>query len=299
MESRFGIVKRMEEKLYGGIEAGGTKFICAVGSGDGTIVSRTEIPTTDVAQTLQAVVDFFKQNSAIVSLGIGSFGPIDLNPSSSQFGFITHTPKAGWENTDIKGSLEKSLGVSAVLETDVNCAGIGEKFFGAAQAAHNFVYITVGTGIGGGLIIDGVPYHGAAHLEVGHMRVPHKPLPDGFSGTCSFHKDCLEGLASGPAMEARWGIKPQDIVAPEAWELEAQYIGSALNNLVMSLRPELFVIGGGVMNRDGLIEAIREQLQVDINGYLDMPSLESYVVPASSPDNAVLGAIKLAATTLA
>lgn len=286
----------MQEKLYGGIEAGGTKFICAVGSRDGTIVARTEIPTTDVTETLQAVVDFFKQNAAIVSLGIGSFGPVDLNPSSPQFGFITHTPKAGWENTDIKGSLEKSLGVPAVLETDVNCAGIGEKFFGAAQLAHNFVYLTVGTGIGGGLIIDGVPYHGAAHLEIGHMRIPHEPLPDGFSGTCSFHKDCLEGLVSGPAMEARWGIRPQDIATPEAWALEAQYIGIALNNLVMSLRPELFVIGGGVMNRDGLIEAIRTQLQANINGYLDMPASESYVVPASSPDNAVLGALKLAAS---
>lgn len=283
----------MEEKLYGGIEAGGTKFICAIGSSSGNIVARTEIPTTDVTQTLQVVVDFFKQSPAIVSLGIGSFGPVDLNPDSPQFGFITHTPKAGWENTDIKGFFEKSLGVPVILETDVNCAGIGETFFGVAQSVHNFIYVTVGTGIGGGLIIDGVPYHGGGHLEIGHMRIPHEPLGDSFSGTCSFHKDCLEGLASGPAMEARWGTKPEDIVAPEAWELEATYLGTALNNLVMSVRPELFVLGGGVMNHDGLLAAIRAHLQTSINGYLDIPVLESYVVAAST-DNAVLGAIKLA-----
>jgi fructokinase len=285
----------MADQLYGGIEAGGTKFICAVGSSTGKIIARTEIPTTGVEQTLQAVIDFFKQNDPIVNLGIGSFGPIDINPSSVQFGFITHTPKAGWQNANIKGILDKALGISAVIDTDVNCAGIGEKFFGAAQKANNFMYLTIGTGIGGGLIIDGRPYHGNAHLEVGHMRVPHETFDEDFSGVCSFHKDCLEGIASGHALEARWGITPEQITKPEAWEREAFYVGTAINNLVMALRPELFVIGGGVMNRHGLLEAIQQQVDATINGYLDMPALDSYIVPASSNDNAVLGAIKLAA----
>ena len=284
----------MEDRLYGGIEAGGTKFICAIGTSTGKIVARTEIPTTDATQTLQAVINFFQHNQSIVKLGIGAFGPLDLDPSSAHFGFITHTPKAGWENTDIKGTLEKALGVSAVIDTDVNCAGIGEKFFGAARSAHYVVYITVGTGIGGGLIIDGVPYHGSEHLEIGHMRIPHEPFSEDFQGVCSFHKDCLEGIASGLALEARWGAKPQDIAAAEAWEREATYIGTAISNLVMSLRPELFVIGGGVMNHDGLLQAIRQQVQTSINGYVDIPAPTTYIVAATA-DNAVRGAMTLAA----
>lgn len=285
----------MEDRLYGGVEAGGTKFICAVASADGDIVARTEIATTDTEQTLQAVCDFFKQNPKIVSLGIGSFGPLDLDPASPQFGFITKTPKGWWANTDIKGILEKGVGVSAILDTDVNCAAIGEKFFGAALSVDNFVYLTVGTGIGGSLIIDSQPFYGSGHLEIGHMYVPHEPFEDGFMGNCSFHQDCLEGIASGSAMQQRWNTKAQDINSEEAWQLEAQYLGSAVANLVMSVRPELFILGGGVMNRPGLIENIRVQVQKCVNNYLDMPPLDSYVVASSNPNNAVLGAIKLAA----
>jgi fructokinase len=283
------------EKLYGGIEAGGTKFICAVGDADGKLVARSEVPTTDVSQTLEAVCDFFKQSPGVVSLGIGSFGPLDLNPSSEQFGFITSTPKSGWKNTDIKGQLEKSLGIPVVIDTDVNCAAIGEKFFGAARSSDNFVYLTIGTGIGGSVIINGRPFYGSEHLEIGHMRVPHEPFEDGFAGTCSFHKDCLEGIASGPAMEQRWRTKAQDISSESAWELEADYVGMAINNLIMTLRPELFILGGGVMNHEGLIESIRLYVQKNVNSYLKLPSLDAYIVAASSPDNAVLGAIKLAA----
>lgn len=287
----------MEDQLYGGIEAGGTKFICAVGNSAGEITARVEIATGSVNETMEAVCNFFKQNPEIAALGVGSFGPVNLNPSAAQFGYITQTPKPGWQNTNIKGILENDLKVPVIIDTDVNCAALGEKFFGLAKQIDNFVYLTVGTGIGGSLLVDGKPYHGESHLEIGHMKIPHEPFDDGFEGGCQFHKDCLEGIASGRAMELRWGKKPEEITDKEPWELEAKYLAEAISNLILTFEPKLFILGGGVMKHPELLEAIHRYVRLNIDVYVELPPLGSYIVSSNNPDNGVLGAIKLASVT--
>jgi fructokinase len=199
--------------LYGGIEAGGTKFVCAVGSGPHDVRAEARFPTTNPAETIGRAIDFFRRQAGpgLAAIGIASFGPVDPSPGSPTFGYITTTPKPGWANTDLAGPVGRALGVPVGFDTDVNGAALGEYRWGAAQGCDTFVYLTVGTGIGGGGMAGGKLMHGLLHPEMGHMRLPHDLAADPFPGICPFHSDCLEGLASGPAIEARWSQRAETL----------------------------------------------------------------------------------------
>lgn len=281
--------------MYGGIELGGTKTICAVADINGVISAQITISTTGVDETIGAAFEFFEQNLPIVSMGVGSFGPVQLNPSSSEYGYIYNSPKPGWSKVNVKGLFEERLKLSVAIDTDVNCAALGELYFGVAKQKHNFIYLTLGTGIGGSLVSDSKLVHGILNLEMGHMRVPHEPFTDKFEGACIYHGDCLEGIASGYALAQRCGKKAEEITDTEIWDIEAGYIASALNNLMMTIGPELIVLGGGLTDHAGLLASIRTNVQQNINNYLDFPDLERYIIQSSSDMNGVLGAIKLAA----
>ena len=285
----------MLQKLYGGIELGGTKTICAVGNENGNLLAQTVIPTTSVNETFAAIFNFFEQNESFETLGVGSFGPVQLNPSHENYGAIYNSPKKGWEAVNVKGLLEARLKVTVVVETDVNCAALGEQYYGLAQKVHSFSYLTLGTGIGGGLVQDDKLIHGILNLEMGHMRLPHEPFTSAFEGACTYHRDCFEGIASGYAMAQRYGKPAEQIDDIRAWELEASYIAAAVNNLMMTIGPELIILGGGLINHNGLLAAIRTRVGQNINNYLDFPDLETYLVRSSGTSNGVQGAIKLAA----
>ena len=215
---------------FGGIEAGGTKFVCAVGSGPDEIIAEARFQTTTPMETIQKVVTFFKsymEDLGISAIGIGSFGPLDLQPSSTTYGSITKTTKPGWSNTDIAGELKKALGLPVAIDTDVNAAAFGERCWGAAKGLSDFIYLTIGTGVGGGAMSNGKLVHGLVHPEMGHIPLPHDLSLDPFPGVCPFHNDCFEGLASGPAVNRRWDA-PGEKLAPDhpAWALEAHYIAN-------------------------------------------------------------------------
>ena len=293
-------------QLWGGIEAGGTKFVCAVGTGPGDIRDRTVFPTTTPGETLSRAIDFFhrarEQNQPLRGVGIASFGPLDLNPLSERCGHITNTPKPGWADTDIRGRVREGLDLPVTIDTDVNGAALGEHRWGAAQGLETFVYITVGTGIGGGAMVNGRLLHGLVHPEMGHMRVPRDPARDSFPGLCPFHGDCLEGLASGPAVAARWGRKGESLPGNHpAWDLEAHYLALGLVNLICTLSPQRIVLGGGVMKNPHLFVLIREEVKNLLNGYLDarelMDAQSGYIVPPRLGDDAgIAGALALAHT---
>jgi fructokinase len=290
--------------LLGGVEAGGTKVLCVIGTGPDDIRAECRVPTTNPAGTLTQVQDFFRReqiaHGPIAALGVGSFGPIDLHARSASFGFITSTPKPGWAGTDVVGMLRRELGVPVGFDTDVNAAALGEWQWGAARGLDSVLYLTVGTGIGGGGLVDGRPVHGLVHPEMGHLRVPHDLAVDPFPGLCPFHGDCLEGLASGPAMAARWGQPAEALPAEHpAWALEAHYLALALHNYLCTLSPERIVIGGGVSEHAQLLPLVRRNLRVLLNGYIQAPvlagDLDGYVVaPALGRRSGVLGALALA-----
>jgi fructokinase len=270
---------------YGGIEAGGTKWVCALGDGPDALDS-VVFPTTTPEETIGRAVEFFAANGRPAALGVGSFGPIDRVR-----GAITTTPKPGWAETDVVGAFRSALGVPVVLDTDVNAAALGEQRWGAAVGVETFCYVTVGTGIGGGAVVDGRLVHGLSHPELGHMRIPHDLERDPFQGSCPFHGDCFEGLASGEAMRARWGTSAQALDDEAAWELEADYLAHGLVNVICALSPELIVLGGGVSKRDGLITRVRERIVELLAGYVAVPDV---VAPALGDRAGVLGAIELA-----
>lgn len=290
-------------EFFGGIEAGGTKWICAAGLGPDQILDQARIATTTPGETLAAAIAFFRQvqgANRLAALGIGSFGPIDLHPESETYGYITSTPKPGWANTNVVGPIWEALQVPIGFDTDVNAAALGEAYWGAARGLDDFIYLTIGTGIGGGSLANGKLIHGLLHPEVGHLLVPHDWSIDPFEGTCPFHGDCLEGLASGPAIKARWG-QPAETLPPghPAWELEARYLSLALVNLILTLSPGRIVLGGGVMQQVQLFPQIRERVLETLNGYVRSPSLTKrmgeYIVPPILGDRSgVLGAIALA-----
>ncbi len=287
--------------LYGGIEAGGTKFVCAAGSRPDDILALERFPTVTPAETLKQVTRFFSNLPVPVqAIGIGSFGPVDPNPDSPTYGQITTTPKPGWAHFDLLGAVQSSLGVPVVFDTDVNAAALGEHRWGAAQGLETFVYLTVGTGIGGGAILEGHLLHGLLHPEMGHIRLPHDWERDPFRGTCPFHGDCLEGLASGPAIEARWGQRAEALPPGHpAWELEAHYLAMGLVNLITTLSPQRIIMGGGVMDAPGLFPLIRTEVQTLLNSYIQaaeiLEHIETYIVPPKlGPRAGVLGAIALA-----
>ena len=285
---------------YGGIEAGGTKFVCAVGSGPQDLREIIRIPTTTPSETIGHVIDFFNRHKGLSAIGIASFGPVDLYLNSPTYGYITSTPKPGWAFTDLAGIIGRTLKVHIGFDTDVNGAGLGEHRWGAAQGLDNFIYLTIGTGIGGGGMINGKLMHGLVHPEMGHIRIPHDRQADPYRGHCPFHEDCFEGLAGGLALEERWG-QPAELLPANhpAWLLEAHYISLALNNYICTLSPQKVILGGGVMERPQLFPLVRLNIQQLLNEYVRakeiMKDIENYIVPPRLGKQAgVLGAIALA-----
>src|SRR5260221_6386824 len=284
---------------YGGIEAGGTKWVCAIDDGPGKLSETLTLPTTTPAETIANAAAFFSRSNGLAGIGVGSFGPIDLRRSSSTWGSITTTPKPGWAHTDVVSALGAALGLPVAFDTDVNAAALGQQPWGAPIGLQTFSYITVGTGIGGGGMANGRLLHGRLHPEVGHMFVPHDRTRDPFDGVCPYHGDCFEGLASGGAIRARWGKPAEELDDPAAWELEAEYLAFGLANVVCTLSPQRIIIGGGIMKRTGLLDLLRARLRGLLAGYIAAPELgdkiDDYVVSPALGDRAgVLGAIELA-----
>ena len=290
--------------LFGGVEAGGTKIVCAVGTGPDAVLDRIVIPTTTPDETLGRVAGYFAAHRdagrPIAALGIASFGPLDLAPASASYGRITTTPKPGWAGTDLVGFLGRRLDVPIALDTDVNGAAYGEYRWGAGRGLESLGYVTVGTGIGGGVIVGGEPLHGMLHPEMGHLHVRRHPA-DQFAGSCPFHGDCLEGLASGPAIERRLG-RPATALGPDlarAVELEAYYLGQLMTSIIYLLMPHRIVVGGGVLNLDGLLPAVRRATGLRLGEALDgtgvRSRLDDYIVaPGLGEMSGVLGALGLA-----
>ncbi len=290
-------------RLLGGLEAGGTKFVCAVGTGPDDVRAEVRLATTTPARTIDEAIEFFAgqaKRTPLAALGIASFGPLDLDSRSPTFGSITTTSKPGWQHVDLTTPLRRALGVPVTVDTDVNGAALAEHRWGSGRGVGTLVYVTVGTGIGGGALVDGRPVHGLVHPEMGHVRVPHDRTRDPFDGTCPHHGDCWEGLASAPALAARWGREAETLPDDHpAWELEAHYLALGLSSVVLVLSPERIVLGGGVMTRMQLYPAVRRELAALIGGYLRTPALgagiETYVVPPALGDRAgVLGALAIA-----
>ena len=285
--------------VYGGIEAGGSKWECAIGTGPDDVRASTTIPTTTPAETIDRAVAFFELEGPVDAIGIGSFGPLDGNPASPTWGYITTTPKPGWAQTDVGREIRRRLSVPVAFDTDVNAAALAEHRWGAAQGLDTSCYITVGTGIGGGGMVEGRLLHGLVHPEFGHMRIPHDRDADPFPGVCPYHGDCWEGLASGRAIEARWGKPSAELDDEAAWDLEAHYLALGLVCVICVLSPERVVIGGGVMNRRGLLELVHREIVALMNGYLSAPVLGDGIsgfvtIPALGRRAGVLGAIALA-----
>ena len=289
--------------LYGGIEAGGTKFVCAVGTGPDDLRAEIRFPTAAPEEAMGKALTFFREQARaepLAAIGIASFGPIDPNPSSPTFGYVTTTPKPGWAHTDFAGAVRRALGVPVGFDTDVNVAALGEGTWGAAQGLDTFIYLTVGTGIGGGGMVNGKLIHGAVHPEMGHIRIPHDWQADPYAGWCSYHGDCFEGLAAGPAIVARWGQRA-DALSPEhpGLALEAHYLALGLVSYICTLSPQRIILGGGVMEQIRLLPLIRREVQTLLNGYLQIPEIQEhideYIVrPGLGNRSGVLGAIALA-----
>lgn len=287
--------------LFGGIEAGGTKFVCMIASGPDDIRDEIRISTTTPDETIDRAIDFFKQRvTTLRAIGVGSFGPIDLRRDSATYGCITSTPKPGWANTDLVGRLKTALNLPIAFDTDVNAAAYGEYRWGALQTFDPGIYITIGTGIGGGVIVQHKPLHGLIHPEMGHMFIPHDRQSDPFPGVCPFHQDCFEGLASGPAMRSRWGQPAEELpIEHRGWKLEAKYVAYALCNLIVSYSPQRIVLGGGVMQRQEIFPLIRHEVQSILNGYVQSPAIieriDQFIVPPGLGNRSgILGAIALA-----
>ncbi len=285
--------------LYGGIEAGGTKIICVVGTGPADVQAEISFPTTTPSETLARIIAFF-QPQQLAAVGIGAFGPISPDRNAPDYGYITSTPKPGWAQTDMAGTVGRALGVPVGFDTDVNVAALGEERWGAAQGLTTFLYLTVGTGIGGGGLTNGRLMHGLIHPEMGHIRLPHDRQADPFAGICPYHGDCLEGLASGPAIKARWGISAEALPLDHpAWALEAHYLALACATFIFMLSPQRIILGGGVMNQSHLFPLIRQEVQALLNGYIQSPAIlqqiDSYIVPPGLGNGSGrLGALALA-----
>jgi fructokinase len=282
---------------FGGIEAGGSKWECAVGTSPDDLRATATIPTATPEETIAGVVAFFEREGPVEAIGIGCFGPVDQSPSSPTWGYITTTPKPGWAHTDVGQEINRRLSVPVAFDTDVNTAALGEYRWGAARGLDTFCYITVGTGIGGGAMVDGRLVHGLVHPEFGHMRIPHDRELDPFEGICPYHGDCWEGLASGRAIEARWGRTAAELDGDKAvWELQAQYLALGLVSVTCVLSPERIVLGGGVMTQSGLLPLVRRKISGLLNKYLArVDEVEDYVAqPALGSRAGVLGAIALA-----
>ncbi len=291
----------MTGKLYGGIEGGGTKFNCIVASGPEHIVAEARFPTTTPNETMSQVIEFFLPHlDQLHGLGLGSFGPFDVFPDSPTYGYITTTPKPHWGNANILGMLRQKMNLPITIDLDVAVAGLGEATWGASRNDSHSLYLTIGTGIGGGYILNGRPLRGLVSLEMGHIRLARDPNLDPFQGACPYHGDCFEGLAAGPAVEKRLGQKGETLPDDHPyWELESGYIAQALVNYILSLAPQRIIIGGGVMQKDFMFPAVRRKVQALLNGYVQhemlLNRIDEYIVPpALGGRSGMLGAIALA-----
>jgi fructokinase len=287
---------------FGGIEAGGTKWVCGISDGAAGVLETETFPTTTPPETISRAAQFFRRNGLVDALGVGSFGPIDIRRGSPTWGHITTTPKPGWASTDLIGPLRAALNIPIAFDTDVNAAALAESRWGAAVGLETFCYITIGTGIGGGAIVNGRLLHGLLHPELGHMRIPHDRERDPFDGACPYHGGCFEGLASGEAIRERWGRSAEELAGePAVWELESEYLALGLMTVVCALSPQRIILGGGVPKQPTLVPLVRDRLIELLGGYFDVPELtlpeeiEQYIVPPGLGDLAgVLGAIELA-----
>ncbi|MCR8659054.1 ROK family protein [Paenibacillus endoradicis] len=281
----------------GAIEAGGTKIICGIGNEYGQIERKVSFPTETPTIAMVKINEFFA-NEQLDALGVGTFGPIDVNKSSETYGYITTTPKPGWGNFNILAELRKTIEVPIGFDTDVNGAALAEATWGSAKGVKSCVYYTIGTGVGVGVYAEGHLIHGLLHPEAGHIPVKRHP-DDKYEGFCPYHKDCLEGVAAGPAIERRYGVKGAELsVDHEAWNLVAYYIAQALTSTVLLLSPEKIILGGGVMHQEQLFPLIHEQLQQNLNGYVQHPmileNIDQYVIAPGLGDEAGLcGAIAI------
>ena len=281
----------------GALEAGGTKMVCAIGNEHGEIFERVSIPTETPEITMPKLIDYFKDKE-IEALGIGCFGPIDLNRKSETYGYITTTPQRKWANFNIVGAFKEALGVPVGFDTDVNGSALGEATWGITKGLENSVYFTIGTGVGAGIISNGRLLHGMLHPEGGHVLLAKHP-EDTYAGKCPYHRNCLEGLAAGPAIEERWGKKGIELAdRKEVWEMEAFYIGQAIVDYIVILSPQRIILGGGVMHQEHMMPLVREEVKRQLNGYIqtkELEDLDSYIVLPSLNDNqGIMGALKLA-----
>ncbi len=287
-------------KIYGGVETGGTWCVCALGRGPDELLAQEQFPTASPPETLERIIGFFREHPTPAAIGIGSFGPVDADPGSPTWGQVTTTPKPGWQRTAVATVIRDRLGVPVAFDTDVNAAALGEHRWGAGREVESLCYLTVGTGVGAGLVIGGRPLRGLVHPEVGHLRIPHDRQRDPFAGSCPMHSDCWEGLASGSALAERWDASPADLPDDHpAWRLEADYVALGLLSIVCVASPERIVVGGGVMDRRLLLPMVRQRLRELVAGYLDTPMLGEHidrylVAPALGDRAGVLGAIALA-----
>lgn len=285
--------------VLGALEAGGTKFVVAIGDENGNIIEKDSFPTTTPEETIEKVYNFF-DGKYIDALGVGCFGPVDLNLDSPTYGYITNTPKIAWANYNIIGALKKRYDVPIWFDTDVNGAVLGEVEFGCAKNLKNVLYFTIGTGVGGGAFVEGKLVHGLLHPEMGHLRMLIRE-DDNWEGICPYHKGCFEGLACGPAVETRWGKKGYELSENHpAWDLEAYYIGQALSSFILTLSPEKIILGGGIMHQKQLFSMIHKYVQEFLNGYvksekINTDKIKEYIVYPELGDNAgICGAIALA-----
>jgi fructokinase len=291
-------------KLLAGVELGGTKCVCILGSGPDDVRAVERLPTGEREETLrqiESVLERWRSQYGFTALGIASFGPVDLRPGSATYGFITSTSKAGWRDTDIAQRLQRRIAVPVGFDTDVNGAALAEGRWGAAQGLDDYAYVTVGTGIGVGTIVRGRPVFGMNHTELGHIRVVRR-AGDPFAGVCSFHGDCIEGLASGPAIEARAGIPASQLAADHpAWDFVVHGLAQLLHTMVLTTAPARIFLGGGVMSAQAhLFERIRQELKRSLNRYVEAPELDQglpqfIVPPGLGPMAGPLGALALAA----
>ncbi len=291
-------------RMFGGIDVREDEFICAIGNSAGELRYKTVFPTTTPRDTVYRAAEFFKglsQTSPLSGIGIASFGPVDPDPDSPYYGYITTTPKPGWAQFNIVGNIKEALNLPVAFDTDANGAAIGESIWGNSKGVDSLIYWTVGCGIGAGGLLSGKLMHGLIHPEMGHMHVPHDTETDPFEGVCPYHRNCLEGLASIHAIKNRWHFRHSSEIPDDhpAWDLEAKYLSYAMANCIMSLSPKKIIIGGGVMNRKILYPKIQKETTKLVNGYIKhtelLANIENYIVPPGlGDDSALYGAIALA-----
>ncbi|MBR1759141.1 MAG: ROK family protein [Lachnospiraceae bacterium] len=288
--------------ILGALETGGTKMVCAIGNEKGEILERVSIPTKTPEETIPACIDFFR-GKGIEALGIAAFGPVDVNPASETYGYILKTPKLAWANYNLMGAFKEVFDVPMGIESDVNGSCLGEATWGCTQGMDNSVYITVGTGLGVGIIVNGQPLHGMLHPEAGHVPMIRHPKDKDFKCNCPFHLSCMEGLSAGPAIEARWGKPARELADnPLVWEIEAYYLAQGIVDYILTVSPRRIVLGGGVMHQEHLLPLIKQNVKEILNDYLqtkELADLDSYIVLASlNDDQGIMGCLKIAMNAL-